>query len=162
MVRPPLDTRVYPAELLLPSEQTERETEVEITAAVANQLYAFPTPEFPHYRTFVNEPVPQQRIFTNYGQDLTPDIVVLEWPEKNVKIVGEVLTIREITWENAANVWWHLARLEGVAFYLYVPAGYAQKARQLIRNVGIKKSSVGLRTWRRIVGMRALDIVAIR
>jgi hypothetical protein len=162
MVRPPLSTRAYPAELLQPSEQTDRQIEAEVSYDVAMQLYSFPTPEYPDFRTFVNEPVVEQRIFTNFGRDLAPDIVVLQWPEKTVKIVGDVLTTREVTWENAAKVWWPLSRLEGVAFYLYVPAGYANLARRLIKDAGIKKSGVGLRTWRRIVGLRALDIAVIR
>src|SRR3954469_3658266 len=87
---------------------------------IAEQLFPFPTPEYPHLRTFVNEPEVEQRIFTNYGNDLSPDIVVLQWPEKLPVIIAEVVTPDMLTIENAEQVWSVESRLAGVKFNLYV------------------------------------------
>jgi hypothetical protein len=158
-MKPPLDSRVLdPARVLRPSPLYLEQLHVEVVQDIAEQLFAFPTPEFPHFRTFVNEPEVTQRIFTNYGRDLAPDIVVLEWPERIVRIVAEVATINLLTPDEAKDHWLPESRLEGVAFYLYVPAGYLEQAKVLLKEAGIRKKDVGLRTWRRVVGLRSLDI----
>jgi hypothetical protein len=161
-MKPPLDTRsLDPARVFRPAPETVRWTHLEAVQAVAEQLYPYPTPEFPHLRTFVNEPEVNQRVFTNYGRELTPDIVALEWPEHIVKIVAEVATPGMLTTEDAWEAWLPESRLQDVAFYLYVPAGYLKPFRLLLKDAGIKRKDVTLRTWRRIVGLRMLDIAFI-
>jgi hypothetical protein len=162
-MKPPLDTRsIDPARVLRPSASTLHATQVATVKSLAAQLYPFPTPEFPHLRTFVNQPQATQTVFTNYGHELTPDIVVLEWPEKLVRMVGEVTTPYLLTPDNAFDVWLPESRLEGVAFYLYAPAGYVKPVKLLLRDAGIQSKDVGLRTWRRIVGLRQIDVAVIR
>jgi hypothetical protein len=126
---------------------------------IAEEYFNFPTPEFPHYRTFVNEPEVEQKIFTNYGRELTPDIVVLEWPEKHPVMVAEVVTPDMLTDENAEQ-WRVLSRLVGVTFFLYVPAGHADEAKKLLKKHKVK--NVALRTWRHITGLRTIDIAHIK
>src|SRR5690606_8170254 len=107
-----------------------------------------------------NEPEVEQTIFTNYGHELAPDIVVLQWPEKIPVMVAEVVTEEMLTDENAQNVWSVEARLEGVQFFLYVPAGRAKAAKALLKKHKIK--NVALRTWRNITGLRTIDVAALR
>lgn len=147
-------------ELLRPSSKSFREAHLSAVREIAEQLFSYPTAEFPHHRTFVNEPEPEQKVFTNYGRELAPDIVVVEWPERIVRIVAEVLTLDMLTAENAREVWSPEANLVGVQLYLYVPSGHVAEARKLLRKAGVK--DVKLRTWRHITGLKMMDVAALR
>ena len=76
-----------------PNTKSNAEQHTLAVQNIAEELFPFPTPEFPHFRTFVNEPESQQKIFSNYGNDLDPDIVVLQWPEKLPVMVAEVVEL---------------------------------------------------------------------
>jgi hypothetical protein len=52
------------------------------------------------------------------------------------------------------------SRLEGVRFFLYVPAGHAAEAKKLLKRTGLK--NVSLRTWRNITGLKTIDVAALR
>src|SRR6185369_5397110 len=145
-------------ELLVPRPESFREAHVAAVRNIADELYYYPTPEYPHFRTFVNQPQPEQKLFTNLGRELTPDIVVLEWPEKLPRIVAEVVTPDMLDEANVEN-WKVLANLAGVQFYLYVPAGHAKEAKALIKQHKIK--GVGLRTWRHITGLKTIDVARL-
>jgi hypothetical protein len=144
---------------LKPSSKTFQESHLSAVKNIAEELFYFPTPEYPHYRTFVNEPEPEQRLFTNMGRELTPDIVVLEWPEKLPRMVAEVVTPDMIEDANATN-WKVLSTLAGVSFFLYVPAGHASEVKALLKKHGIK--GVALRTWRHITGLKTIDVAPVR
>jgi hypothetical protein len=146
--------------LLSPSSKSLQESHQLAVQNIAEQLFPFPTPEFPHFRTFVNEPEVQQRVFTNYGNDLTPDIVVLQWPEKLPVMIAEVVTPDMLTEQNAVNVWAVEARLAGVRFFLYVPAGHSKAAKKLLKNAKVK--DVAVRTWRNITGLKTIDVSGVR
>jgi hypothetical protein len=146
--------------LLSPSSKSLREAHELAVQNIAEQLFPFPTPDYPHFRTFVNVPEAQQKVFTNYGNELTPDIVVLQWPEKLPVMVAEVVTADMLTQQNAENVWAIEARLAGVRFFLYVPAGHASDAKKLLKNAGVK--GVTLRTWRNITGLKTIDVSGVR
>jgi hypothetical protein len=156
VVREVVDERQMSSAMSRPSAKVYEESHLHAVRNIADQLFPFPTPQYPHFRTFVNEPVVEQKIFTNYGRELEPDVVVLQWPEKLPVMVAEVVTPDMLTLENAENVWAVEARLEGVQFFLYVPAGQASKAKELIKKAKIK--DVALRTWRNITGLKTIDI----
>jgi hypothetical protein len=143
-----------------PSPSSHREAHLQAVQNIAEQLFPFPTPEYPHFRTMVNEPETTQKVFTNYGNELEPDIVVLQWPEKLPVMVAEVATEDMLTDDNAENTWAVEARLEGVRFFLYVPAGQAKATKALLKKHGIK--DVSLRTWRNIMGLKTFDVAALR
>jgi len=145
--------------LLQPSPKSYREHHLSSVRNIAEEYFYFPTPDFPHYRTFVNEPEVEQKIFTNFGRELTPDIVVLEWPEKVPVMVAEVITPDMLTDDNA-QTWAVLSRLKGVTFFLYVPAGHADEAKRLIRAYKVK--SPMLRTWRHITGLKTIETASIK
>ena len=154
MVRETVDEREMSGAMFRPSPKSNREQHLQAVQNIADQLFPFPTPDYPHFRTLVNEPEPTQKIFTNYGNELEPDIVVLQWPEKIPAMVAEVAT------EDAENVWAVEARLDGVKFFLYVPAGSAKEAKALLKKHKIK--DVALRTWRNITGLKTIDVNALR
>jgi hypothetical protein len=142
-----------------PNAKSYQESHLQAVQNIAEQLFPFPTPDYPHFRTIVNEPEVEQRIFTNYGNELTPDIVVLQWPEKLPVMVAEVVT-PDMIGEEALDVWAVEARLSGVQFFLYVPAGYAAQTKDLLKKAKIK--DVKLRTWRNITGLKTIDVAALR
>jgi hypothetical protein len=75
-------------------------------------------------------------------------------------MVAEVVTPDMLRQELAEEVWSIEARLDGVRFFLYVPAGHAAQAKQILKKAGIK--NVSLRTWRNITGLKTLDVAALR
>jgi hypothetical protein len=160
VVKEYVDERELSGALLKPSSKSNRESHVQAVRNIADQLFPFPTPDFPHFRTFVNEPETEQKLFTNYGNELEPDIVVLQWPEKLPVMVAEVVTPDMLRDDLAENVWAVEARLDGVKFFLYVPAGHASQAKALLKKHKIK--DVALRTWRNITGLKTIDVAALR
>ncbi len=160
MVREYVDERENSGAMFHPRSSSYREQHLQAVQNIAEQLFPFPTPDYPHFRTMVNEPEVTQKVFTNYGNELTPNIVVLQWPEKLPVMVAEVATEDMLTDENAENVWAVESRLEGVRFFLYVPAGSAKAAKALLKKHGIK--DVALRTWRNITGLKTIDVAALK
>jgi hypothetical protein len=160
VVREIVDERQLGNVMLRPSSKSQEADHLTAVKNIAEQLFPFPTPDYPHFRTFVNEPEVEQKIFTNYGTELEPDIVVLQWPEKLPVMVAEVVTPDMLSAEIAEQVWAVESRLDGVRFFLYVPAGYAAQAKKLLKDAGIK--DVTLRTWRNITGLKTVDINPLR
>ncbi len=155
-----VDERELGAVLLKPNGKSAQESHLLAVRNIADQLFPFPTPDYPHFRTLVNEPETEQKIFTNYGNEMEPDIVVLQWPEKLPVMVAEVITPDMIRDDLAENVWSVEARLDGVQFYLYVPAGHASQAKAMLKKHKIK--NVKLRSWRNITGLKTIDIAPLR
>ena len=160
MVRNYVDEREMSGALLKPSSKSQQEAHQQAVHNIAEQLFPFPTPDYPHFRTFVNEPEAEQKIYTNYGNSLEPDIVVLQWPEKLPVMVAEVVTADMLRDDVAEESWSVAARLDGVKFFLYVPAGHASEAKELLKKHGIK--GVSLRTWRNITGLKTIDVASVR
>jgi hypothetical protein len=160
VVKEYVDERQIKSRMSRPSSRSYEEAHLFAVRNIAEQLFPFPTPEYPHFRTFVNEPEVEQKLFTNFGNELEPDIVVLQWPEKLPVMVAEIVTPDLLREDVAENVWAVLARLDGVQFYLYVPAGHAATAKRLLKQAKIK--NVALRTWRNHLGLNTLDIASIR
>jgi hypothetical protein len=160
VVKEYVDERENSGAMFHPNATSHHEAHLEAVQNIAEQLFPFPTPEYPFFRTMVNEPEAVQKIFTNYGNELEPDIVVLQWPEKLPVMVAEVITEDMLTDDNAENVWAVEARLEGVRFFLYVPAGHATEAKALLKKHKIKGAD--LRTWRNITGLKTIDVNRLR
>jgi hypothetical protein len=155
VVKEYVDERQNSGAMLHPNTKSLREAHLLAVGNIAEQLFPFPTPDYPHFRTFVNEPEVTQKVFTNYGNELAPDVVVLQWPEKLPVMIAEVVTQDMLTTANA-SIWAVEARLAGVRFFLYVPAGHAKQAKALLKATKVK--NVTLRTWRNITGLKTIDI----
>jgi len=110
--------------------------------------FGFPTEKYRDYKTYVNDPARTMGVQMAGGSVAYPDIVVVQNPENNAKIVAEVET-NETVREAVARFEW-LPYSELAPLYLYVPVGKGDETMSLCRrlNVGV----VGIRTWRYIAG----------
>jgi hypothetical protein len=73
-----------------------------------------------------------------------PDMVVLDEENGSVVMIGEVETASSVTTDEADQ--WRQYGSMSQAFYLYVPHGFAEQARQLTRGLrltGIRTFGVG-------------------
>lgn len=124
---------------------------------IAKERFAFPTSKYPSFKTYVNEPAHNMGIKLGEDNFAYPDIVVADTSGNVLKLLAEVETASTVTDKEAENEWRPFARL--APLYLYVPVGYAERARAIYRR--LKIPIVGLRTWRFEVGFETVEIVDI-
>lgn len=110
--------------------------------------FGFPTEKYPDYKTYVNHRARTMGVAMDSGLVAYPDIVVVQHPENNCKIVAEVET-NETVRETVARFEW-LPYADLAPLYLYVPVGKGDEALALCRQLDI--AVVGVRTWRYIAG----------
>ena len=115
---------------------------------IARLRFGFPTEKYPDYKTYVNNPARTMGAAMEGGLVAYPDIVVVQHPENNCKVVAEVET-NETVREAVARFEW-LPYAELAPLYLYVPVGKGDEALALCRQLDIPV--VGVRTWRYIAG----------
>ena len=144
-----LDTRWEDVdELLDRTERTVDEKHVKAVQEIAKARFVFPTPEHPAYRTYVN--LPEVTMGVQVGrEELTPDIVVVEkhnTGETNAVIAVAVAAREQVNEAEARRTWSRFAKIQDVAFYLYVPVGYGAEAKKLCRRAGV--AVTGFRTYR--------------
>jgi hypothetical protein len=132
--------------LLQPAPQSSAEVHERAVQDIAQARFEFPTKELPSYRTYVNVPEVTLPVTDEHGNELTPDIVVVDTPGNILKIAAQVETADTVTEERARELWAPFAKLNDTAFYLYVPVGSGAKAKQLCKKQGIRV--YGFRTWR--------------
>jgi hypothetical protein len=121
---------------------------------IARLRFAFPTEKYRDYKTYVNHPARTMGVELSDGRVAYPDIVVVQHPENNCKIVAEVET-NETVREAVAR--WEWAPFAEVApLYLYVPVGKGDEATDLCRRLEIPV--VGIRTWRYLAGYEEPEI----
>jgi len=117
--------------------------------------FGFPTEKYRDYKTFVNHPARSMGVALPDGRVAYPDIVVVQHPENNTRVLAEVET-NETVREAVARFEW-LPYSELGPLYLYVPTGKGDEALSLCRQVGA--SVVGIRTWRYIAGYDDPEII---
>lgn len=110
--------------------------------------FAFPTEKYRDYKTYLNVPQRTMGVQLAGTSVAYPNIVVLQHPENNTKIVAEVET-NETVREAVARFEW-LPYSELAPLYLYVPVGKGDETLKLCRALDI--AVVGIRTWRYIAG----------
>ena len=160
MVREHVDARWQdPDKLMPPGAKTRESTHSRVVRDVAQQRLAFPNEEFPSLRTHVNVPEPALVIRAADGADLVPDVVVAESPGNRPRILAAVETVDTVTDEQARARWLPFSQVPETTFYIYVPSGFAEEARGLLKKQRIKRAR--LRTWRYVTGLDTLDITDI-
>ncbi len=117
-------------------------------ADIARLRFAFPTEKHRDYKTLVNHPKRAMGVQMADGRVAYPDIVVVQHPENNAKIVAEVETNETVREAVARSEW--LPYCELAPLYLYVPVGQGDAALALCRQLNI--AVVGIRTWRYVAG----------
>jgi hypothetical protein len=133
-------------EMLKPAPKNRQELRERLVQDIARARFEFPTPELPSYRTFVNVPEVTLPVKAPSGQDLTPDIVVVDTPGNILKLLATVETSDTVTEESAKTKWEPYAKLPDAAFYLYIPVGYGAIAKNICKQ--LKIDVYGFRTWR--------------
>jgi hypothetical protein len=110
--------------------------------------FGFPTEKYRDYKTYVN--IPQRTMGVQMRGALVayPDIVVVQHPENNTKIVAEVETNETVREAVARSEW--LSYSELAPLYLYVPVGKGDETLDLCHRFNVPV--VGVRTWRYIAG----------
>lgn len=126
---------------------------------IARQRFAYPTPSDPDLKTYANVPAHTLGVRTESGDMVFPDIVVVDSPTTEVRMVAEVETVRGLLESpDVAEKW---RAFTGVGpFYLFVPMALLDVVRAKLKQAGVKPA--GLRTWRHMAGMDYTDIVEVR
>lgn len=115
---------------------------------IARLRFAFPTEKYRDYKTYVNHPARAMGVELPNELVAYPDIVVVQHPENNCRIVAEVETNETVN--EAVARWEWLPYADLAPLYLYVPVGKGDDALNLCRQMDIPV--VGIRTWRYIAG----------
>ena len=142
-----IDTRWMDVDKLLqPIPKNTEELRQRAVQDVAQARFEFPTTALAGYRTYVNFPEVTLPIKDEQGNELTPDIVVVDTPGNILKILAQVELSEQVTEERAKELWRPFSKLPDAAFYLYVPVGHGAAAKRLCKKLHI--DVYGFRTWR--------------
>ncbi len=121
---------------------------------IATERFQFPTEVYRDFKTYVNHPARTMGIQMPDQSVAYPDIVVVQHPENNARIVAQVETAESIREAVARFEWLPYSRL--APLYLYVPVGKGADAMALCKQFGVK--AVGIRTWRYLPGYDQIEI----
>jgi hypothetical protein len=145
---PPGQPRAYvPATAALRSEARDL-LHQKALRDIVRLRFGFPTEKYRDYKTYVNQPQRTMGVQLAGNMVAYPDIVVVQHPENNTKIVAEVETNETIR-EAVARFEW-LPYSDLAPLYLYVPVGKGDETLKLCRELDIPV--VAVRTWRYIAG----------
>lgn len=117
-------------------------------ADIARLRFAYPTEKYRDYKAYTNHPQRAMGIQMESGKIAYPDIVVVQHPENNAKIVAQIETNETVRESVARSEWLPYAEL--APLYLYVPVGKGGEAADLCAQLDIPV--VGIRTWRYLAG----------
>lgn len=106
-----------------------------IVVVLYKEYYNYPSVQHPHLLSFANHPFKSRGVKDEQGNELFPDLVVLEVDTDKLVMVAEVETASTVTQEEAKE-WSRFSSL-GVRFYLYVPRGLAGVAGVLCRGMNL-------------------------
>ena len=125
---------------------------------LARERFDFPDKQHPTLKTFANRPARQVgvRIDENGKEMAFPDIVVLEDPGNEVRMIAEVEShraLRETPEADLVEKWKTFAGLG--ALYLFVPLMRVDQARGILKRHKIKAE---LRSWRYVSGQDMLVV----
>lgn len=124
------------------------------TKDIARLRFGFPTDKYRDFKTYVNHPARTMGVELPDRMVAYPDIVVVQHPENNCKIVAQIETNETV--REAVARWEWLPYSDLAPLYLYVPVGKGDEALSLCRQFEI--SVVGIRTWRYLAGYEEPEI----
>jgi hypothetical protein len=131
--------------------------------AIAAERFDFPNTNAPNLKTLTNRPARQVgvKLDENAREMAFPDIVVLEDPGNEVRMLAEVethRTLRETPEADLIEKWQTFTFLGEL--YLFVPLMRADDVKKLLKKH--KVEIAGLRAWRFIIGQNLLNIIDLR
>jgi hypothetical protein len=116
--------------------------------------FDFPTEKYRDFKTYVNHPQRTMGVQMPGNLVAYPDIVVVQHPENNTRIIAEVETNETVREAVARSEWLPYSELGPL--YLYVPVGKGDETLDMCRRLEIPV--VGVRTWRYIAGYEDPEI----
>jgi hypothetical protein len=133
------------------------------TVGIARARFDFPDKLHPTLRTYTNRPARQigVRLEIEAKELVFPDIVVVEDPSNEVKMIGEVEThrsLRETPEDDLVEKWRTFLGLSDL--FLFVPPMRVEDVKQVLKRHQLRIA--GLRAWRYITGQGLIDIVDVR
>jgi hypothetical protein len=114
----------------------EQDTHDKAVSLIAKERFSFPTNDHPNLKTYVNEPQPKLGVKIG-DETLYPDIVVLNTSTDEVPMIGEVESDSTVTQAERDEQWKKYSKVSG--FYLYLPKGLCQQARDLAKGLAITR-----------------------
>jgi len=132
------------------------------TQGIAQARFNFPDVRYPNLKTFTNRPARQVGVKLGESKEMAfPDIVVLEDPSNEVRMLGEVEThrsLRETPEADLIDKWGTFTFLGEM--YLFVPLMRVPDVKTMLK--GNKLKIAGLRSWRYITGQDLIVIADMR
>jgi hypothetical protein len=110
---------------------------------IARLRFGFPNSDHQDWKTFINPDEEKNKGVKHNDEVVYPDILVVNEKLNQAAEIGEVETDSTITGEGAKQ--WKVYSSLCNIFYLYVPDGYSQAAKELLESQKIRYS--GLRTY---------------
>jgi hypothetical protein len=126
---------------------------------IAQERFGYPNAAEPNLQTYTNLPERSLGIRDKRGGMVFPDIVVIDSPTTEVRMVAEVETVRSLDDSDDLEEKWRTFSSLG-PLYLFVPMSRLDETRRRLKTVAIHPEA--LRTWRYMAGMDFTDIVDIR
>ena len=154
MVRERVDERQLSGAMARPNSKSDQEAHQAAVRNIADQLFAYPTADYPHLRTFVNEPEPEQKIFTNLGRRACAR-------HRRPRVAREAATHRCRGRDARDAHDSRASRAPGRSSHASPASSSTSTSRPatpadaklLLKQAKIK--NVGLRTWRNIAGLKS-------
>ena len=142
----------------MPLDETTATIQYRAATDIAKERFGFPNDEHPNLETHINVPVLTMPVQGPNAELLGPDIVVTN-PDGGLEMAAAIETVHTVNEMSARQRWLKFSRM-GVPFYLFVPAGYANEAKRLLKRNKVKGAK--LRTWRYIAGLNwTLDLTDV-
>jgi len=113
----------------------DQQTHDKAVSLIAKERFPFPDEDHPTWETYINEPEQRRGVIIG-GETLYPDIVVVDTEKNTVPKIGEVESQSTVTETERDQQWKKYAKVND--FFLYVPRGLCQQARQLARGLTIR------------------------
>jgi len=105
----------------------------EIITLLKKSIYNYPNATHPSLMTFTNHPLKNKALFDPDGNELYPDIVVINCVINKVVMIGEIETASSIN-EAEIEQWQQFTRLL-TTFYVFYPKGFYAKMINFCKKV---------------------------
>lgn len=105
----------------------------EIINLLKKAVYNYPNATHPSLITYTNHPLKNKAVLDPDGNELYPDIVIINSQTNKIVMIGEVETMSSLN-EDEAEQWKRFSRLSTV-LYLFYPKGLYAKMSDLCKKV---------------------------
>lgn len=107
----------------------------EVITLLKKSVYNYPNATHPSLITYINHPLKNKAVIDSDGNELYPDIVILNCTNNKIVMIGEVETISSVN-EAEVEQWKQFAGLS-IVFYIFYPKGLYAKMSELCKKVTV-------------------------